>query len=132
MRAGDVIDVLIELSAVRGVPRHIRSDNGPEFIAQAIRSWLRGAKIDALYIAPASPWQNGFAESFHSKLRDELLAVEVFDTLAEAKTLGMTWRRLSTTIAVRSRAGLQDTGVAASLPRLQSLRSLRRGQRRNR
>jgi putative transposase len=92
MRAGDVIDVLIELSAVRGVPMHIRSDNGPEFIAVAIRSWLKAAKIDALYIEPGSPWENGYAESFHSKLRDELLAVEVFDTLSEAKALGMTWR----------------------------------------
>ena len=71
---------------------HIRSDNGPEFIAGAIGSWLKGAKIDALYIEPGSPWENGYAESFHSKLRDELLAVEVFDTLSEAKTLGMTWR----------------------------------------
>jgi putative transposase len=92
MTANDVVDVLIELSAVRGVPAHIRSDNGPEFIAGAIRRWLEAAKVDTLYIEPGSPWENGYAESFHSKLRDELLNVEEFETLAMARALGMSWR----------------------------------------
>ena len=92
MTAGDVIDVLIELAAVRGVPGHIRSDNGPEFIASGIRSWLASAKVGALYIEPGSPWENGYAESFHSKLRDELLNAEVFETLPHAKALGLAWR----------------------------------------
>jgi transposase InsO family protein len=92
MTAGDVVDVLIDLSAVRGLPAHIRSDNGPEFIAAAIRRWLEAAKVDTLYIEPGSPWENGYAESFHSKLRDELLNVEEFETLGMAKALGMSWR----------------------------------------
>lgn len=92
MTAGDVVDVLIDLTAVRGVPAHIRSDNGPEFIAAAIRRWLAAAKVAALYIEPGSPWENGYAESFHSKLRDELLNAEAFETLAMAKALGMSWR----------------------------------------
>jgi putative transposase len=92
MTANDVVDVLIDLAALRGLPRHIRSDNGPEFIAGAIRSWLAGAKVQTLYIEPGSPWENGYAESFHSRLRDELLDVEVFMSLAEAKALAMAWR----------------------------------------
>jgi transposase InsO family protein len=92
MTAGDVLNVLIELTALCGVPGHIRSDNGPEFIAKAIRSWLTTAKINALYIEPGSPWQNGYAESFGSKLRDELLNAEVFENVPMAKALGLAWR----------------------------------------
>jgi transposase InsO family protein len=92
MTAKDVIDVLIELSAIRGLPEHIRCDNGPEFIAEAIRSWLIASQVKTLYIEPGSPWQNGYAESFHARLRDELLGVEIFETVAEARTLAMQWR----------------------------------------
>lgn len=92
MTAGDVVDVLVELASLRGMPKHVRSDNGPEFIASAIRSWLEKAKVRTLYIEPGSPWENGYAESFHSRLRDELLNVEVFGSVAEAKALAMTWR----------------------------------------
>lgn len=92
MNATEVLDVLIELVAVRGLPEHIRSDNGPEFIAVAIRSWLATAKVGALYIEPASPWENGYAESFGSKLRDELLNADVFDNVPMAKALGLSWR----------------------------------------
>jgi putative transposase len=92
MKASDVVDVLIDLAALRGTPRHIRSDNGPEFIAWAIRSWLGGAKVKTLYIEPGSPWENGYAESFHSRLRDELLDVEVFLSVAEARALALAWR----------------------------------------
>lgn len=92
MTAEDVLSVLIELTGIRGVPDHIRSDNGPEFIAKAIRVWLATAKINALYIEPGSPWQNGYAESFGSKLRDELLNAEMFENLPMAKALGLTWR----------------------------------------
>ena len=88
----DVIDVLRELFAIRGVPMHIRSDNGPEFIAQAIRSWLERARVQTLYIEPGSPWENGYAESFHGRLRDELLECELFTCLAEAKMLSTQWR----------------------------------------
>ena len=90
--SADVIDVLRELFAIRGAPRHIRSDNGPEFIAQAIRSWLSSARVETLYIEPGSPWENGYAESFHGRLRDELLESELFTCLAEAKVLSTQWR----------------------------------------
>jgi len=92
MGSGDVIDVLSELMAIRGVPRHVRCDNGPEFIAQALRHWLELSGVTTLYIEPASPWQNGYAESFHSRLRDELLNTEVFERLKEAKELATAWR----------------------------------------
>ena len=90
--ATDVVDVLRDLIALRGMPAHIRCDNGPEFIAQAVKSWLETSHIGPLYIEPGSPWQNGYAESFNSKLRDELLAVEIFETLTQAKALAIHWR----------------------------------------
>ena len=92
MPSGAVIDLLIELFHTRGLPEHIRSDNGPEFIAKAIRSWLEKAGVKTLYIAPGSPWENGYAESFHSRLRDELLDSELFMSLAEARHLATRWR----------------------------------------
>jgi transposase InsO family protein len=88
----DVIDTLAELFAMRGVPRHIRSDNGPEFIAVAIQRWLAQVDVETLYIEPGSPWENGYAESFHSRLRDEFLALEVFESLAAARKLTAAWR----------------------------------------
>jgi putative transposase len=75
----DVINKLAELFAMRGVPQAIRSDNGPEFVAQTIQEWLQKLKIRTLYVAPGSPWENGYAESFHSKLRDEFLGQEEFE-----------------------------------------------------
>jgi putative transposase len=92
LTAERVIDVLAELFAVRGVPEHIRSDNGPEFIATAIRQWLAKAGVETLYIEPGSPWENGYAESFHNRLRDELLAREEFANLAEARARSTAWR----------------------------------------
>jgi len=91
-KAVDVLDVLRELFVIRGVPEHIRSDNGPEFIARAIRVFLGKAGVNTLYIEPGAPWQNGYAESFHSKLRDELLDAEMFADLAEAKSLAGSWK----------------------------------------
>lgn len=88
----DVIDVLKELFLIRGVPQHIRSDNGSEFIAHAIRAWLESSAVTTLYIEPGSPWENGYVESFHSRLRDELLDSELFTCLAEAKMLSTQWR----------------------------------------
>ena len=72
--------------------KHIRSDNGPEFIAQAIRRWLKQVDVETLYIEPGSPWENGYAESFHSRLRDEFLALEEFENLAAARRLTAAWR----------------------------------------
>jgi transposase InsO family protein len=92
MTARDVIDVLEELFLIRGLPMHIRSDNGPEFIADAIKSYLERAKVGTLYIEKGSPWENGYAESFNGKLRDELLNAEVFEGVRDAKAHAARWR----------------------------------------
>ena len=92
MTAEGVLDVLAELFVVRGVPGHLRSDNGPEFIAQAVRRWLERTGAKTLYIAPGAPWENGYAESFHSRLRDELLNVEEFASVAEARQMAERWQ----------------------------------------
>jgi putative transposase len=88
----DVIDALAELFAMRGVPDHIRSDNGPEFIAHAVRQWLEQLEVKTLYVEPGAPWENGYAESFHSRFRDEFLAMEVFENLAAARRLTAAWK----------------------------------------
>ena len=85
--AKDVIQTLAYLFEVRGAPKYIRSDNGPEFIAQAIRQYLASAGVDTLYIAPGSPWENAYSESFNSRFRDELLNREEFTSLLEARVL---------------------------------------------
>jgi len=90
--AEDVIDTLAELFAMRGVPGAVRSDNGPEFVAQAIQRWLSRVDVQTRYIAPGSPWENGYAESFHSRLRDEFLGLEIFDSLPAARALTAAWR----------------------------------------
>src|SRR5687768_12458024 len=92
MTARAVGAVLAGVVRGRGVPMHIRSDNGPEFIAKAIRAWLSSAGLEALYIAPGAPWENGYAESFNSKVRDELLSVEEFASVLEARVLGKEWK----------------------------------------
>jgi len=89
----DVIDQLFNLFILRGTPEHIRSDNGPEFTAKAIRKWLERLGIKTLFIEPGSPWENGYIESFNGKLRDELLNREFFTTLEEAKVLIEQWRK---------------------------------------
>jgi transposase InsO family protein len=87
LTADDVVSTLEYLFEVRGEPEFIRSDNGPEFVAEAVRSWLSGRGAKTLYIAPGSPWENAYSETFNSRLRDELLDREVFETLKEAKVL---------------------------------------------
>jgi transposase InsO family protein len=89
----DVIDQLFELFIFRGIPEHIRSDNGPEFTAKEIRKWLGQLGVKALFIEPGSPWENGYIESFNGRLRDELLNREVFTTLTEAQILIEQWRK---------------------------------------
>ena len=88
----DVIQVLQYLFAVRGRPAHLRSDNGPEFVAQAIRNWLTQADVKTLFIAKGSPWENGYVESFNGKLRDELLNRELFLSLDETRWMIDRWR----------------------------------------
>lgn len=92
IRSTDVIEVLHGLFKAHGIPQHIRSDNGPEFIAKELREWLKNCNVGPLYIAPGSPWENGYAESFHSRLRDEFLGCEVFDSVRDAQVLGTNWR----------------------------------------
>jgi transposase InsO family protein len=87
IRSEDVLEQLYELFLTRGVPEHIRSDNGAEFTARAVRNWLEDLGVTTLFIEPGSPWENGYVESYIGKLRDELLNGEVLDTLAEAKVL---------------------------------------------
>jgi putative transposase len=89
----DVLDQLYELFLRRGTPENIRSDNAPEFTAQAVRKWLANLAVKTLYIEPGSPWENGYVESFIGKFRDELLNGEIFDTLLEARVLTERWRR---------------------------------------
>jgi transposase InsO family protein len=89
----DVLRVLAKLMLRYGVPDHIRSDNGPEFVAKAVRRWLSRLNVKTLFIEPGSPWENGYVESFNGKLRDELLNGEIFYTLTEAKVLIEMWRR---------------------------------------
>ena len=89
----EVIDKLFELFILRGIPEHIRSDNGPEFTAKAIRRWLARLGVKTLFIEPGSPWENGYVEFFNGKMREELLNREVFTTLGEAKVLIEQWRR---------------------------------------
>jgi transposase InsO family protein len=91
--AEEIREILAEVVARRGaLPLRIRSDNGPEFAAEAVRSYLEASGSGTLYVAPASPWQNGYAESFHSKLRDEFLEREEFEGVPQARALGALWK----------------------------------------
>jgi len=101
----DVLERLTWLFVTRGVPEHIRSDNGSEFTAKAVRTWLQKVGVQTLYIEPGSPWENGYIESFNGKLRDELLNGEIFYTLTEAKVLIERWRREYNTIRPHSSLG---------------------------
>jgi transposase InsO family protein len=89
----DVLWVLADLFVLRGTPAYIRSDNGPEFTAALVRGWLERLKVGTLFIEPGSPWENGYNESFNGKLRDELLNLEVFTSVQEARVLVEAWRR---------------------------------------
>ena len=108
LKSTDVLDALAEAMAVRGVPAHIRSDNGPEFIARDVQDWLREMGIATIYIEPGSPWQNGHVESFHNRLRDECLNQELFLSVAEARVVIEEWRRFYNRIHPHSRLGFQS------------------------
>ena len=87
----DIIEVLADCFIQYGTPEYIRSDNGPEFIAQGLRTWLEGLEIQTTFIEPGSPWENGYCESFNGKMRDEFLNLELFSTLQEARALTNLW-----------------------------------------
>jgi len=111
----DVIDQLFNLFILRGTPEHIRSDNGPEFTAKAIRKWLERLGIKTLFIEPGSPWENGYIESFNGKLRDELLNREFFTTLEEAKVLIEQWRKEYNQVRPHSALGYRPPAPEAIL-----------------
>ena len=103
----DVLDTLSGLIGERGAPQHIRSDNGSEFIAEQVRTWLTSLGVDTLYIEPGAPWQNGYAESFNSRLRQEFLELNYFTTLREAQELGRRWQEHYNTRRLHSALGYQ-------------------------
>jgi putative transposase len=113
LKATDVIDVLADLFILRGIPTHIRSDNGPEFVATALREWIAAVGANAAYIEPGSPWENGYIESFDGKLRDELLNGEIFYTLNEAKIVIEDWRRHYNTVRPHSSLGYRPPAPEA-------------------
>ena len=115
IRNQDVIDLLFQLFIFRGIPKYIRSDNGPEFTAQDIRKWLSRLGVKTLYIEPGSPWENGYIESFNGKLRDELLNREIFMTLEEAKVLIEQWRREYNQLRPHSSLGYRPPAPEAIL-----------------
>ena len=116
IQSADVIEVLAELMALRGVPDHIRSGNGPEFTPRAVREWLGRVGARTLYIEPGSPWENGYIESFNGKLRDELLDRELFYTLLEVRVLTERYRRTYNRIRPHSSLGYRPPAPEALLP----------------
>jgi putative transposase len=114
----DVIDQLFELFIFSGVPEHIRSDNGPEFTARAVRKWLERLGVKTLFIEPGSPWENGYIESFNGKLRDELLNREIFTTLPEAKILIEQWRKEYNQVRPHSSLGYRPPAPEAIMSKI--------------
>ena len=117
LRSDDVLACLTDLFTKHGPPDHIRSDNGPEFVATAVREWLAKVGVKTLYITPGSPWENGYNESFNGKLRDELLNTEIFTTLREAQVLIERWRHHYNTKRPQSALGYRPPAPEAILPR---------------
>ena len=116
LTSDDVLERLSDLFVRRGVPEHIRSDNGPEFTANAVREWLGRVGVTTLYIEPGSPWENGYIESFNGKLRDELLDCEIFDTLLEAKVLIERYRVRYNTVRPHSSLGYRPPAPEVIVP----------------
>jgi len=114
----DVVDRLFDLFIFRGIPEHIRSDNGPEFTAKAVRNLLERLGVKTLFIEPGSPWENGYVESFNGKLRDELLNREIFTTLTEAKILIEQWRMDYNHIRPHSSLGYQPPAPEAVMVKI--------------
>ena len=115
IRSQDVIDELFELFILRGIPEHIRSDNGPEFTARAVRKWLERLGVKTLFIEPGSPWENGYIESFNGKMRDELLDREIFTNLQEARVLIEQWRQEYNQVRPHSSLGYRPPAPEAIL-----------------
>ncbi len=120
LKSSDVIDVLADQFILRGVPDHIRSDNGAEFSAKAVQEWIAAVGAKTAYIEPGSPWENGYCESFNSKLRDELLNGEVFCTLQEARIVIESWRQHYNTVRPHSSLGYKPPAPEAFISSLAS------------
>ena len=118
-----VIETLADVMLFRGIPEHIRSDNGPEFVAKEVRQWLAKLGTATLYIEPGSPWENGYCESFNGKLRDECLNGEIFYSLKEAQIVIERWRVLYNTLRPHSALGYRPPAPAARAPQFAALRS---------
>ncbi len=116
MTSEQVLETLAELFVYRGVPDNIRSDNGPEFTARAVRGWLGKVGVKTLFIAPGSPWENGYNESFNGTLRDQFLNGEIFYTLREAKVLLERWRWHYNHVRPHSSLGYRPPAPEAKLP----------------
>lgn len=116
LNSSDVIDVLSDLFILRGVPGHVRSDNGSEFIAQAVQDWIKAAGAKTAYIAPGSPWENGYVESFNARLRDELLDGEIFYSLREAQVIIESWRRHYNTVRPHGSIGYRPPAPEVFVP----------------
>jgi transposase InsO family protein len=123
LNSESVLERLGELFVHRAIPQYIRSDNGPEFTAQAVRDWLSRLGIGTLFIEPGSPWENGYVESFNGKLRDELLNGEIFYTLKEAKVLIERWRRQYNRLRPHSSLGYRPPTPEATWLNPATLRS---------
>lgn len=116
LNSHDVVEVLTDLLMERGVPVHIRSDNGSEFIAKRVRDWLERRQVRPLYIEPGSPWENGYIESFNGKLRDELLNGEIFDTILEVRVITENGRQQHNKVLPHSFLGYRPPAPEAVLP----------------
>lgn len=117
LTSDDLLERLCWLMTTRGVPTHVRSDNGPEFTARAVRQWLTRVGVQTLFIEPGSPWENGYVESFNGTLRDEVLNREIFYSLKEAKVLIESWRHEYNTIRPHSGLGYRPPAPqAVTLP----------------
>ena len=112
----DVINYLAVLFQHRGLPRCIRSDNGPEFVAQKVRDWIAAVGAKTAYIEPGSPWENGYCESFNARFRDELLNGELFYTLREAQILIEQWRIHYNTVRPHSALGYRPPAPESIVP----------------
>ena len=115
LNSTDVVDALTDLFILRGPPEYIRSDNGPEFIAQKVRDWIVAVGAKTAYIEPGSPWENGYCESFNARFRDELLNGEIFYTLKEAKIMIEEWRKHYNTIRPHSALGYKPPAPEATV-----------------
>jgi len=113
INSSNLIDVLADAMIEHGIPEYIRSDNGPEFVAKELRKWLARTGAATLYIEPGSPWENGYCESFNSKLRDEFLNGEIFYSLKEAQVLAERWRVYYNTERPHSSLGYRPPAPAA-------------------